>query len=71
MKRFFQVAGVLTALLIVILVVNTLSFGSTQLQVPAVAVQALDEAAVLDRFSAIVRLQTVSPGAAVPSPRRR
>lgn len=64
MKRFFQVAGVLTTLLIVVLVVNTLSFGSTQLQVPAVAVEALDETAVLQRFSAIIRLQTVSPGSA-------
>jgi carboxypeptidase PM20D1 len=64
MKRFFQVTGLLVAVLLVVLVGNTLSFNSTQLQVPAVAVEALDEAAVLQRFSSIVRLQTVSPAAA-------
>ncbi len=61
MKKFSLVAGLLLTLLAAVLVVNTLNFSSRQLAYPPVAAPVLDEEAVLQRFSSIVQLQTVSP----------
>ncbi len=64
MKKSALIGTGLLGLLIGVLVFRALNFTSVQVQYPPVAAVTLEESAVLQRFSDIVQLQTVSPARA-------